>query len=502
MATVTSTSATPTPTPKPSAQSITSAAAQSLLTSLGSGSGVDTSSLVNSLVEAQFAAKRAQLTSRYDTLTAQISGASSLKSTITDFTNALSSLVKGGTLASAPVSSNTNVLTASAIPGTRLSGLSTTVSVSQLATAQTAVSSKIANPATTFGTGTLTLQLGKATFNSSGAMSGFTAGSSAAVSISIDSSNNTVAGIAAAINAANAGVTATVVTDADGGAFLSLKGETGTDQAFTLRSSNSGNALAQFDVRPPVNGRTVKTTISTQAMNAKVKVDGVAVERAGNEITDLVPGVKLNLTQLGTATLTANRPTSALSAAVTDFVDTYNQVLAAVKEQTDPITGNLRSDPAAKALLRSLQGMSSRTLLPNAAAGTPATLAAIGVRTNRDGTLEINDDALAAALRDTPDAVEQMFAPSSVSATGLLSALQSIQLTSTSTVYGLGASTTRYTSQRSDVGEQQEKVDDQASRMLTRLTQQFASMNSRVNAYKATQSFMQQQVDSWTKSDS
>ncbi|MFX8281908.1 hypothetical protein ABTL36_19595, partial [Acinetobacter baumannii] len=79
------------------------------------------------------------------------------------------------------------------------------------------------------GTGSLTLQLGSATY-ANGAITGFTAGSTAAVNITIDSSNNSLQGIAKAINAANAGVTATVLTDSSG-ARLSLKGKTGEAQA-------------------------------------------------------------------------------------------------------------------------------------------------------------------------------------------------------------------------------------------------------------------------------
>ncbi len=513
MATVSSTSssttstATPTPSTTKTAAQVASEAAKSLMDSLDAGSGVDSASVVSKLVDAQFATRKAQLTARYDTLTAQISGASKLKGTIDDFTKALENLVKGGTLGTQPVSSNATAVTASPIQGQTVGALNTTIKVNSLATAQTTTSAKVATPATTtFGTGTLTLKLGTATYSGT-EMSTFTTGQNAdgsdkAFSITIDSSNNTLAGIAAAINAQKAGVTATVVTDADGGAYLAMRGQLGEEQAFSLSASNRNSPLGAFDVRPRVGGERnpLPSTVASGAANASLTIDGATVERATNEVSDLVPGVKLSLTAPGTTTISSSRPTTALTSAVKDFVETYNQVLAVVKEETDPINGELRADPAAKTLLRSLQSLTSKVLLPNAAAGTAASLSAIGVRTvAKTGMLEVDETALTAALKNAPDAVEQMFAYSPVGNTGLYQAMASIKNASSSTVYGLGASTTRYRQAQSDLTRKQDTIKDQADRATTRLTQQFASMNARVSAYKATQSFMQQKIDMWTK---
>ena len=93
-------------TPTPSASSVTASAAQSLFTSLSSGSGVDTASLVSSLVQAQFAAKTDALTQKSTNITAQISATSTLMSTVSQFASALKSLASGGTLQTQPVSSN------------------------------------------------------------------------------------------------------------------------------------------------------------------------------------------------------------------------------------------------------------------------------------------------------------------------------------------------------------------------------------------------------------
>jgi flagellar hook-associated protein 2 len=498
--TTTATTASTAATTATSTSSVVSAAAQSLLTSLGSGSGIDTNSLVTSLVNAQYSTQAAALSSKQDTLTSQISGVASIKSAITTFSSALSTLVSGGTLQTQPVSGNSTVFTATALPGAQLAGLSSNIAVSQLATGQTAVSARaIADHTAAIGTGQLTLTLGTATYSSDGStMTGFTAGSSTPIFIDVTDSNDSLDGIAAAINAKKAGVTASIVTDADGSAYLSLKGATGTAQAFTLQATTDDSGqLAQLNVGVGATG----TRMTSVAQNAKLTVDGVAVERASNTISDLVSGVKLQLagTSTSAVSLTSSTPTDALSEAVSDFVDAYNTVLGILTTQTDPVNGVLKSDTAANSLLRQLKTMTLANLT-GATDGTPATLASIGVGTNKDGTLSLDSTALTKALTNTPQAVESMFAFSANGSTGLDAVLSSLTTAATNTTYGLGASTASYTAAQSTITDQQSDLTDQESAMTTRLTSQFASMQSIVSSYKSTQSFLTNQVAQWNKS--
>ncbi len=489
---------TTTPTTTSSA---TASAAQALFTSLSSGSGVDTAALVTSLVQAQFAAKSDTLSKKSDAITAQISGASTLMSNVSQFAAALKSLATGGTLQTQPVSSNASVVTATALSGAKLSGLQSSISVAQLASGQTArTTTPVASRTTALGTGQLTLTLGTATYDATPAMTGFTAGSGTPVTIDIVAGSENLDGIAAAINAKAAGVTASVVTDADGSAYLSLKGASGASQAFTLAATTdpTGN-LAQLNVGVGATG----TALASVAQNARLTVDGVTVERASNTIDDLVAGVKLQLTGTSASpvSLTSTTPTTALTGAVTDFVDTYNEMLKSLNEQLDPKTGPLRGDPAAQTLLRSLRALTTTPILTGGATGAPTTLGEIGVKTNRDGTLSVDTNALTHALSVAPDAVEAMFSYSSNSTDGLTAALNSISLNSSSTLFGLGASTKRYNDQAAAVAKDQDAISTQSDAMTTRLTQQYASMNAKVAAYRSTQAFLKNQIDAWNKSN-
>lgn len=467
-------------------------AGTSIAASLGSGSGIDTVSLVKALVDAQFAAKTSQIKQRDDTLSAQISGLSSLKGTITGFASALSSLTRGGTLITSPTSSNSVVAKVSSLNGSAVGNVAASLEVSQIAKPQSAATNIIADRTAPIGTGSFTLTFGTATV-ADGAMTGFTAGAATPITINIDSAHQNLNGIAAAINAKNAGVTASIVTDA-GGARLVLKGATGASQAFTLQSGDAG--LSDLNIGVGATG----SRVGSVAQDAIVKLDGVEVRRASNTITNLIENVKVEIAGEGTTAIGTSAPTAAIGQAVNDFVATYNQVLAVLKEQTDPKTGPLRGDPAAQTLLRSLGRLPS-TMLATGDGSAPRTLAEIGVATNRDGSLRVDNTRLNTALNKYPTAIEAMFRDGKgASENGLSAALNAISNAATAADTGLGASESRYTKARSILADQSDQASIQAEQMSTRLTAQFAKMDARVAAYKSTQTFLENQIKAWNKS--
>lgn len=480
---------------------------QSILTAQNAGSGVDTAALISSLVQAQFAAKNAALTKQDNALTAQISSVSKIQSGITGFASGLKALVKGGSLVTQPTSSDNSVLTASALPGAKLSGLSASIEVTRLATPQIATTATpFSGRTATVGTGTLTLTFGTGTVTD-GALTDFTAGAAGAITIPIDSDHATLDGVAKAINAKAAGVTATIVTDADGTARLTLKGATGSAQAFTLSGDSPG--LAQLNVGVGESA----TTIGSAALNAKLKLEGVAVERASNTVTDLIDGVKLNLASAAvgkTVTIGSTAPTAAITQAVNDFVDTYNQLQAVLKTEIDSTTGPLRNDFNATGLARALRGLALTTLTTNAAAGAPTSLSSIGVSTNRDGTLSVDSTKLSAAIARNPDGVEALFADGTgASGGGIAAALDAISTAAVDksvTVngkvekVGLVGSAALYTAAKNRVADAEAKVATDTTAFQERLTKQYSASDARVAAYKASQTALTNQIAQWNKS--
>lgn len=472
-------------------------AVESITKTLGGGSGIDTTALVQQLVDAQFENRNAALKKREETLTAQISAASTHKSNITSFASALSSLSRGGSLATQPTSSNTGIVNVSRLSGANLTALNARIEVRQLAAAQTAHAAPVADKTAPVGQGTLTLTLGTATV-ANGAMTAFTPGAGTPVDITIGAANSSLEGIAAAINAANAGVTASVLTDADGSRLV-VKGATGADRAFTLTATETPGqeGLAALNIGVGAAG----TTIGSAAADALVAIDGVQLKRDSNTISDLIPGVKLDLASAQPGTIVnigKTLPTTALTQGVQDFIATYNELYTALRTDLDPVTGALRTDLAARELKRQLQQL---TLTP-IAGGALTNLAEIGVKTNRDGTLMLDNALLTKALVNHPEAVEKMFAePSGTAAqgNGLSAALDAIASAAASTTRGLGASEASYTKAKTNLDEDKADILAKTEDVRARMTRQFASMDAKVAVYKSTMTFLEGQIDAWNK---
>lgn len=456
----------------------------SIVKTLGSGSGLDTPALVAGLVSASFAAKNQQLAARADALTAQISGVAKLKSGITAFDAALKTLVKGGSLATQPTSSATDVLTVSTTGGAAPTGLNARVTVGRLAAAQAATTNIAVSRTGAFREGILNVTIGGTT-----------------TPLTIGGGDATLDGVAAKINAAGLGLTATIVNDG-AGARLTIKGATGAANAFTIAGADTNpNAAGMTLADLAVGGGATGTTIGSTAVDAEVTVDGATFTRAGNSIADLLPGIRLDLRSLGGATLGTSAPTANISQAVSDFVSAFNELHATLATELDARTGELKGDPAAREMLRALGQLTTSSLAANGG-GAPRTLADIGVKTGRDGSLSIDSATLTRALSRYPDAVEAMFADR-VGATdaGLSAALSAVARRATDRASGFDAETTRFTQARSKVADQQTAISEAATKMNDRLTAQFATMDKRVAAYKSTQDFLTQQVKAWYAQD-
>ncbi|HWI87239.1 MAG TPA: flagellar filament capping protein FliD [Sphingomonas sp.] len=373
----------------------------SILTALGAGSGIDTAALVTNLAAATFDPKDNALKAREAANTAKISSLGTLSSGIDSFATALQSLVSGGTLRSQPSSSNSAILTATAQSGAVISGLSAQLQVRQLAQAQAVESPPLTSSTTAVGLGSLTLASAAGSFT-----------------ITVDATNNSLAGLASAINAKNSGATpsgvsASVVTDSNG-ARLVLRGATGAANTFSVTANGDADAdLRRF----ATTGVGALMTQAQAAQDAIIRMDGVDSSHSSNVVGDLITGVTLNLmsAQPGTSvSLGVTRPTSAITQAVNDYVAAYNELKKEIDSATAAGSGDaagpFRGNSGIREMQRQLAKLSSTTLssLPNG----PQTLAEIGVSTGRDGTLSVNSTKLASALTSYPDAVEAMFNPS------------------------------------------------------------------------------------------
>ena len=374
--------------------------------STGIGSGLDVSSLVTQLVALERKPIVA-LDAKEAGLQAKLSAYGSLKGALSGFQDSVRSLNAISKFqALSAVSADNTVYTASAASTASAGGYA--VEVTQLAQAHKVTSGAFTNVTDVVGTGTLTFQYG--TFSGS-----FTANSAkASQTVTISSGTSTLAGIRDAVNAANIGVTATILnngttnqlifTSKDTGAANSLK----ITVADTSDASNTDNAgLSQLAYDPAGtagNGKNLTETVA--ALNATLTVDGITgISKASNTVTDVIQGVTLTLlkksaTGVSTA-LTVSRDTSAVKSAVASFVQAYNDLNKTVTNLTkyDAAAKKgavLQGDNSALSVLSQVRGALNKVI--TGLSGSYTTLSQIGISFQTDGTLSFDTTKLQTAI--------------------------------------------------------------------------------------------------------
>jgi len=322
----------------------------------------------------------------------RLSGLGQLQSALADF-QAVAERLGGAGLTTAAASSTPDVLAVTA--GGDAQAGSHSVDVRQLAQAQVLASAAQKSSDAKIGTGAAAVV--KIETGTAGA-DGFTAGKQAAKTITIDQSNNTLDGMAAALK--SAGIDAAVVKSGAGYA-LSVKSATGAGSS--LRISVSGDAAVRnlLAYQPGQAGSAQGLTQSAAARDAVATVDGKEVRGATNTLE--TGGLALSLKSAGKASVTVTSTSSELARNVTNFADAYN----ALQDKLDALgSGALKSDPALAQAGRDLAG-----LLRNGA--VPASdLARAGVTLNGSGRLQVDDKQLKSAVAADPDAVAKLFSNS------------------------------------------------------------------------------------------
>lgn len=476
--------------------STASNATSSLITALGAGSGINMAELANNLAAAQFAGRTDRLAAKSELLETQISTASNLKSMILSLSTALGDRVRQGDLSPQPQIANSAVAQAS-LSGTAQPRGTFSLEVTALARSQTLASTAYASSAATVGSGTLTLRFGTV------AGSSFTADPDhAAVDIEIPA-GATLAQVASAINGKNAGVTAYVANTVDG-AQLVLKGAEGVKNGFVLEateaSGDPGLANLAWD---PASPPTTPPRLLATSSDAAFKIDGLSMTAPSNTVADAIPGVSLKLTAVNTGAptnITFSNPAAAITTAMQDITAALNEVAAAIREATDPKTGELARDPGARALRQQFASLAGSILMPGAPEGTPNTLADLGLSTQRDGSFILDSARLAATLASNPQAVAAMFTNG---VNGVYAKIDAISrsASSISDPGTLAGSITRYTSQLAKVDKEEAKLAEQQEATRARLAARFAVSDNQISSMNSTLSFIKNQIAAWNKSD-
>jgi flagellar hook-associated protein 2 len=225
-------------------------------------------------------------------------------------------------------------------------------------------------------------------------------------SVVIDSTNNTLQGVADAINKASLGVTATIVSDGSASPYrlVLTSNKTGENAAMKISLSGDGSnppdaALSSLLSYDPAGTQSMQQTSAAQ--DTKLTVNGIAVSSHSNTVNESIQGVGLTVNQVGSTTLNVARDTNSVKTNLTAFVKAYNELNGALKKLTayDPETkkaGALQGDPTAQSMQAQLRRMMSGQI--TGLSGSLTNMGQVGISFAKDGTLSLDDAKLNKAI--------------------------------------------------------------------------------------------------------
>ena len=386
--------------------------------SLGVGSGLLTSELVEDIIAAEREATDLRLDARKAEFEAKISAYGAVRSSLDSLITASGNLGNSDQFLLNTISSNNeSAVTATAEPGAT-PGIHT-VEVLATARAHTLTSIRYDSADEVVGDGTIDIRFGETTF-SGGAYDSFTENPErASAQITIDSSNNTLTGIRDAINAAGVGVQASIVNDGEGFVLVMSSDRTGEDHSLELTvTEGSTPGLSAFNFNATDNTPGTHLTQTVDADDAIVTIDGITVTRETNTVADVIEGVTFEVIGANAgvpATVTVSQDNSAISERMQAFVDAFNDV----KALTDSLTEFDEDDGGAlltgDATLRNLLSQLRRFMNASVAdveSNAFRALVDLGISTDQDSEfmLSFSSSTFNSAINAAPNDVVAMLA--------------------------------------------------------------------------------------------
>ncbi|TNC90169.1 MAG: flagellar capping protein, partial [Thalassolituus sp.] len=394
--------------------------------SLGLGSGVLTTDLVDKIITAEKEVSELRLDNRQELIEAKITAYGEIKSLMSTMQSAVNTLASPSAAgATKATSSNEDILTvttsSTADPGSYNVEVLNTAKSHSLATGTFASFDEI------IGTGKLTFSFGTNTYDGSGNISGQDVNTERQTkTITIDDSNRTLSGIRDAINTADMGVTATIINDGSGYRLLMTSSDTGAKNAMRIEATDdSGNllttGLSALAYNESQNG-TGNLEQTSKGEDAQLQVNGLTITRTSNAVAEVIKGVTINLqsADVGTqVTVNVSADTDTLVENIQKFVDSYNEL----KQFVDDLSGYDADQQQAGLLLgdstmRSIQGQ-IRSLISQPIAGLSGkfrSLTELGVNTDRnnDFLLEFDSSVFTSAVAQERSSIVGILAKSGV----------------------------------------------------------------------------------------
>ncbi|NVO22092.1 flagellar filament capping protein FliD [Donghicola mangrovi] len=376
-----------------------------ILSSLNTnGSGLNITQLATDLSGAEYSPKKSIVQSRSDKAELSLTGLDRLRS---QFENLKTAVGNAGTSSATTISSDSAAIVLTGEQSDKLITGTTTIEVEQMATPQVLAFGGFTGLTEELRAGTLQIEFG--TWDDS-VPSVFTADATRSIESLNVTEGMTLSDLADQLTALD-GMAAQVIDIGDGTFSLGLLADYGLKNAIRITATDdpaatTGASLSALDMTDQVEDVQMQA-----ASNAKLKVNGISIIRQSNEVDDIIPGVSFNIAGYTSvpATVQIEVNSDAAKSAMQDLVDAFNTSINLIDELGSrgfdgSAKGALAGDTSISSLKREMQSMLSQGL--TGFKDRPVFLADIGVRTERDGSLTLDQDVLEKAMTDMPEVFE------------------------------------------------------------------------------------------------
>lgn len=448
------------------------------ISSPGLGSGLDISGIISKLMQVE-AQPLTALQAKEASYQAKLSAFGSLKGALSSLQTAAEALENTDTFNAKSASTSDNTVLTPSASSTAANG-SYSITVNHLADYHALRSDDNYTATTdTLNTGTLSIAVGGGT----------------AVDVVIDSSNNTLAGIRDAINAADTGVTASLIYDSvNARQRLVLTSQTlGSDGAITVGVSDDGSG-GSF----ALSGLATASLVETRpAQDAELVVNGITTTSSSNTVTDAIDGLTLTLAKAGTATVTVAQNTGTITTAVNAFVKAYNDVINGIKQMTAYDAANkkasvLTGDSTARSIQSQLSSLVSTSV--SGIAGGIARLSDIGIAVQKDGTLAVDGSELSAAVTDPDIDVASFFTQTTTGNEGIAVRFNTMLEGIVGSNGTISSRTDGINSSIKDLQRRAEALNLRLTAIEARYRAQFSRLDTLISSMNQTSQYLAQQL--------
>jgi flagellar hook-associated protein 2 len=452
------------------------------ISAAGVGSGLDIESIVSQLmtIERQPINSLATKKSSYET---RLSAFGQVKSSLSSLQSAIQALSKSATFAATTATVADSGIFSAVTSSSATTG-SYSIKINELAQKQKVVTDNVTEPGVADGDLTITL----------GTLSGGTFTADAGRSTTIAFTGSTLTELRDAINDADAGVSATIINNGTVNQLILTSDATGADQAFEI-SGTSGLSGFSFDPATATGSLSAKST----AQDASFEVDGIAITRSSNTVSDVIEGVTLTLKTkdaIGT-TLTIEADHSVAETAINSFVSAYNSMNSTLRKLIayNPDTGSAGSLNGESIVRSVMSQVRDIFTYPLSGLSGASSLQDIGFSFAVDGSLSVDSTKLTEALANAGTDVATLFMGNDT-VTGLATQLDD-KLDQFLAIDGL------LTSRTESINTTIKGYDDSMSRLETRMTAiearyraQFTALDTLMSSLNSTSSYLTQVLSS------